>query len=61
MTDAFSLRRTGITSGSRAGLEPEVIEEAHLDQASIFAGIQRFAQARDERLGRQRALLEALK
>jgi hypothetical protein len=37
-----------------------VIAEAHLDPASIFAGVQRFAQERPERLARQRSLLEAL-
>jgi hypothetical protein len=61
MTDAFSLTSDWDNQWLTGGLEPEVIEEAHLDQASIFAGIQRFAQAREERLGRQRALLEGLK
>jgi hypothetical protein len=61
MTDAFSLTSDWDNQWLTGGLEPEVIAEAHLDQASIFAGIQRFAQAREERLGRQRALLEALK
>jgi transketolase len=61
MTDAFSLTSDWDNQWLTGGLEPEVIEEAHLDQASIFAGIQRFAQAREDRLGRQRTLLEALK
>jgi transketolase len=61
MTDAFSLTSDWDNQWLTGGLEPEVIAEAHLDQASIFAGIQRFAQAREDRLGRQRALLEALK
>ena len=62
MTDAFSLTSDWDNQWLTGGLEPEVIAEAHLDQASIFAGIQRFAQAREERLGRQRASLdEALK
>jgi hypothetical protein len=37
-----------------------VIAEAHLDADSIFAGVQRFARERPERLDRQRALLAAL-
>jgi hypothetical protein len=36
------------------GLEPDVIAEAHLDPASILAGIQRFAQERDARIAKQR-------
>jgi hypothetical protein len=42
------------------GLEPEVIAEAHLDPASIFAGVQRFAADRSERIGRQRDLITRL-
>jgi hypothetical protein len=42
------------------GLEPDVIAEAHLDTESIFAGIQRFANDREQRLARQRDLLAAL-
>jgi transketolase len=61
MTDAFSLTSDWDNQWLTGGLEPEVIAEAHLDQASIFAGIQRFAQAREQRLGKQRKLLEALK
>jgi hypothetical protein len=34
-----------------------VIAEAHLDQDSIFVGVQRFAQARRKRLDQQRSLL----
>jgi hypothetical protein len=37
-----------------------VIAEAHLDKDSIYAGVQRFAEERSPRLGRQRSLLEAL-
>ena len=36
------------------------IAEAHLDPESIFAGIQRFADEREQRLGNQRDLLAAL-
>jgi transketolase len=61
MTDAFSLTSDWDNQWLTGGLEPEVIAEAHLDQASIFAGIQRFAQAREQRLERQRTLLDALR
>jgi hypothetical protein len=37
-----------------------VIAEAHLDRASIFAGISRFARARDQRLAQQKLALKAL-
>jgi len=37
-----------------------VIAEAHLDSESIFAGIQRFAAERAQRLERQRSMLTAL-
>ena len=42
------------------GLEPDVIAEAHLDQGSIKAGVERFAAEREARLGRQRDALAAL-
>ncbi len=42
------------------GLEPDVIAEAHLDEASIKAGVERFAADRDARLRRQREALAAL-
>ena len=32
------------------GLEPDVIAEAHLDEASVIAGVVRFAEERGERL-----------
>jgi hypothetical protein len=41
------------------GLEPDVIAEAHLDQASIRAGIQQFAQDCEQCLACQRELLKA--
>jgi len=37
-----------------------VIAEAHLNPDSIFAGIQRFAKDREERITSQRELLGAL-
>ena len=42
------------------GLEPDVIAEAHLDQASITAGVTRFANERNSRLARQREALQLL-
>ena len=42
------------------GLEPDVIAEAHLDEGSIKAGVERFAAERETRLGRQREALAAL-
>jgi transketolase len=39
------------------GLEGEVIEEAHLDPKSIFAGVDRFAREREQRIASQRELL----
>jgi transketolase len=59
-TDAWSLTSDWDNQWLTSGLEADVIAEAHLDQASIFAGIQRFARAREERLGKQRGLLDAL-
>jgi len=38
------------------GLEPDVIAEAKLDCASILAGVQRFAEDREERMAKQRAV-----
>ena len=42
------------------GLEADVIAEAHLDPASVFAGVKRFADDRVSRLRAQRAALDAL-
>jgi len=42
------------------GLEPDVISEAHLDQASIAAGVSRFVDERESRLARQREALGSL-
>ncbi|MYF29257.1 MAG: hypothetical protein F4029_13120 [Gammaproteobacteria bacterium] len=42
------------------GLEPDVIAEAHLDQASIAEGVTRFANERESRLARQREALKSL-
>jgi len=60
LTDAYSLTSDWGNQWLTGGLEPEVIAEAHLDPASIFNGIQRFAQDRDQRLAQQRTLFDAL-
>ncbi|HEX2760211.1 MAG TPA: hypothetical protein VHM27_06845 [Rhizomicrobium sp.] len=60
MTDAYSLTSDWDNQWLTGGLEGEVIEEAHLDPESIFAGISRFAAERDQRLAAQTAQLQAL-
>lgn len=60
LTDEYSLTSDQENQWLSGGLETEVIAEAHLDQASILAGIDRFAKAHDQRLARQRELLTAL-
>lgn len=60
LTDEYSLTSDGANQWLSGGLEADVIAEAHLDQASILAGIQRFAEQRDQRLARQREWLAAL-
>jgi transketolase len=60
LTDAYSLTADWDNQWLTGGLEADVIAEAHLDQDSIFGGVQRFAQERPKRLARQRSLLDAL-
>jgi transketolase len=60
LTDKYSLTSDWDNQWLTGGLEPDVIAEAHLDQASIFAGIQRFAEDREQRLACQRELLDAV-
>jgi len=60
LTDAYSLTSDWDNQWLTGGLEADVITEAHLDRDSIFAGIERFARDRSERLSRQKALLNAL-
>jgi transketolase len=60
LTDAYSLTSDWDNQWLTGGLEADVIAEAHLDAESIFAGIQRFANDREQRLERQRAMLAAL-
>ena len=60
LTDEYSLTADWGTEWLTGGLEADVIAEAHLDQDSIFAGVDRFAVERPERLRRQRARLDSL-
>jgi transketolase len=60
LTDEYSLTADWGNEWLTGGLEADVIAEAHLDAESIFAGVQRFAQDRAQRLARQRSLLDAL-
>jgi transketolase len=60
LTDEYSMTSDWDHQWLTGGLEPEVIAEAHLDAASILAGISRFARERESRMGRQRDLLAKL-
>ena len=60
MTDAYSLTSDWDNQWLTGGTEADVIAEARLDSESIFAGIQRFAAEREQRLSSQRELLAAL-
>jgi transketolase len=60
LTDEYSLTSDWDNQWLTGGLAPEVIEEAHLDPASIVAGITRFAHERDRRVARQCDLLGVL-
>ena len=60
LTDAYSLTSDWDDQWLTGGTESDVIAEAHLDPESIFAGIQRFAAEREQRLGGQRDLLASL-
>ena len=60
LTDAYSLTADWDNQWLTGGTEPDVIAEAHLDAESIFAGIKRFANEREQRLSGQRELLTTL-
>jgi transketolase len=60
LTDEYSLTSDWDNQWLTGGLEPDVIAEAHLDQPSILAGIERFAKDRHSRLSRQRDRLASL-
>jgi transketolase len=57
LTDEYSLTSDFDNSWRTGGLEPEVIAEAHLDPDSIFAGVERFANERERRIGHQRKMV----
>jgi transketolase len=59
LTDEYSLTADQGDHWLSGGRESDVIAEAHLDQASVLAGIQRFAGDREQRLARQRESLGA--
>jgi transketolase len=60
LTDEYSMTSDWDDQWLTGGLEPDVIAEAHLDAASIFKGVQRFAADREKRIGRQRDLITRL-
>ena len=60
LTDEYSLTSDWDNQWLTGGLELEVIAEAHLDPASIFKGVERFAWDHATRLERQRAMLAEL-
>ena len=60
LTDEYSMTSDWDNQWLTGGLEPDVIAEAHLDAASILAGVQRFAADRAQRIGRQRDLMAKL-
>jgi transketolase len=61
LTDEYSMTSDWDDQWLTGGLEPDVIAEAHLDQDSLFEGVQRFATERDSRLARQREMMNKLK
>ena len=60
LTDAYSLTSDQENVWLTGGSEADVIAEAHLDPASIFAAVRRFAEERPRRLERQTGLLDTL-
>jgi transketolase len=59
LTDEYSLTSDFDNSWRSGGLELEVIAEAHLDPDSIFAGVERFANERERRIGDQRKAINS--
>ncbi len=57
LTDEYSLTSDFDNHWRSGGLELEVIAEAHLDPDSIFAGVERFANERERRIGDQRKMI----
>ena len=60
LTDEYSLVSDWHDRWLTGGTETDVIAEAHFDPESIFAGIKRFADEREQRLTRQRDALAGL-
>ncbi len=57
LTDEYSLTSDFDNCWRSGGLEPDVIAEAHLDTDTIFAGVERFANERERRIGDQRKMI----
>ena len=60
LTDKYSLVSDHSDEWLTGGTEADVIAEAHLDPDSIFAGVQRFASERNQRISGQTAALSTL-
>ena len=60
LTDKYSLVSDHSDEWLTGGTEADVIAEAHLDTDSIFAGVQRFASERNQRISGQTAALSTL-
>ena len=59
-TEEYSMYADQDDRWRTGGTEADVIAEAKLDPDSIFEGVKRFAEARGERLARQRDAMGAL-
>jgi transketolase len=57
LTDEYSLTSDFDNCWRSGGLEADVIAEAHLDPDTIFAGVERFANERERRIGDQRKII----
>ena len=57
LTDEYSLTSDFDNGWRSGGLEADVIKEARLDPDSIFAGVERFANYHDRRIGDQRKMI----
>ena len=60
LTDEYSLTSDWDNQWLTGGLEPDVIAKRTSIPSRFFAGIQRFANERTQRLTRQRTMLGAL-
>src|SRR5579862_9785443 len=57
LTDEYSLTSDFDNTWRSGGLEADVITEAHLDSNAIFAGVERFANERERRIGDQHKMI----